>query len=78
VRRSTLGDRRNEFEDDLLLLFAAIAPGDVRVTVVADRGFGDTKLYGLLSGIGFDYIIRFRGVITVESAEGEVRKGRDW
>jgi len=50
----------------------------VRVTVVADRGFGDTKLYGLLSEIGFDYIIRFRGVITVESETGEVRKARDW
>jgi len=78
VRRSTLGERRNEFEDDLLLLFAAVVPGDVRVTVVADRGFGDTKLYGLLEEIGFDYIIRFRGNIKVESADGEVRKARDW
>lgn len=78
IRRSALGDKRNENEDHLLLLFAAEVPGDVRVTVVADRGFGDSKLYRLHGEIGFDNLIRSRGVIAVESAEGEVRKGRDW
>jgi hypothetical protein len=49
------------------------------VTVVADRGFGDTKLYRrLVEEIGFDYLIRFRGVITVEAESGKTRKARDW
>ncbi len=79
VTRSQLKDRRNEHEDDLLILFAAVAPGEVRVTVVADRGFGDCKLYRLLTEeIGFDYLIRFRGVITVEAKDGERRKAREW
>jgi hypothetical protein len=34
------------------------------VTILADRGFGDQKLYELLKDqLGFDFVIRFRGVI---------------
>ncbi len=79
VTRSALKDQRNDHEDELLILFAAVCPGAVRVTVVADRGFGDTKLYHLLTEeIGFDYLIRFRSVIHVESSSGESRQARDW
>ena len=79
VTRSALKDQRNAHEDALLLRFAAVVPPDVRVTVVADRGFGDTKLYGWLTeDLGFDYLIRFRGVIAVEAQDGESRKARDW
>src|SRR5690606_31049200 len=42
VTRSELRGQRNLHEDELLILFAAVCPGQVRVTVVADRGFGDT------------------------------------
>ncbi len=79
VTRSQLRDQRNEHEDELLILFAALCPGQVRVTVVADRGFGDTKLYRWLTEeIGFEYLIRFRGVIRVEAEGGECRKAREW
>ena len=79
VTRSALKDRRDAHEDDLLIRFAAAVPKNVRVTVVADRGFGDTKLYAWLTDdLGFDYLIRFRGVIGVEAANGECRKARDW
>jgi Transposase DDE domain len=50
----------------------------VRVTVVADRGFSDIKLYRFLKELGFEYIIRFRRVVYVESADGERRKAQDW
>jgi hypothetical protein len=78
VTRSQLRDQRNKHEDDLLVLLAAVLPGEVRVTVVADRGFGDSKLYRFLEEVGFEYLIRFRGVITVEAADGECRKAREW
>lgn len=79
VTRSQLRDQRNEHEDDLLVLFAAVVPGEVRVTVVADRGFGDSKLYRFLTEeVGFDYLIRFREVITVETESGERRKAQEW
>jgi Transposase DDE domain len=39
-----------------------VLPNDVHVTVLADRGFGDTKLYDFLhTDLGFDFVIRFRG-----------------
>lgn len=56
-------DQRNDHEDELLVLFAALVPEGVRVTVVADRGFADSKLYEFLAEeLGFDYI-RFRAVV---------------
>jgi len=79
VTRSALKDQRNAHEDALLIRFAAVVPKEVRVTVVADRGFGDTKRYAWLRDeLHFDYVIRFRGVIAVEADDGEARKARDW
>ncbi len=46
--------------------------------LLADRGFGDQKLYELLMLYGWDFHIRFRGNIRVESAAGEGRTANDW
>jgi Transposase DDE domain len=47
--------------------------------VVADRGFSDSKLDSFLTEeLGFDYIIRFRGVVYVENGAGEWRKAKEW
>ena len=79
VTRSALKDQRNNHEDDLLVGFAAVVPKHVRVTVVADRGFSDSKLYRFLTEeLGFDYIIRFRGNVYVEQAAGACRKAKEW
>jgi hypothetical protein len=79
VTRSELKDRRNDHEDELLDLFATVVPERVRVTVVADRGFSDSKLYHFLSEeLGFDYVIRFRAVVYVEAQDGERRKAGEW
>jgi hypothetical protein len=78
VTHSALKDQRNAHEDELLGLLTDMLPKGVRVTVVADRGFSDIKLYRFLRELGFDYIIRFRRVIYGESAEGERRKAKDW
>lgn len=82
VRKSELKNQRNDHEDALLVLFHDCLQTlglSVRVTVVADRGFSDIKLYEFLTSVlGFDYIIRFRGVVHVEAQTGEVRKAKDW
>jgi Transposase DDE domain len=79
VTRSELKDQRNNHADDLLVVFASVVPKNVRVTVVADRGFSDSKLYRFLTEeVGFDDIIRFRGVVYVEDAAGERRKAKEW
>lgn len=78
-RKSTLATHRNEYEDELLSRLREVVPPQVRVTIVADRGFGDKKLYDFLHGeLGFDYLIRFRGGIHVTAGNGEVRDAHGW
>lgn len=79
VRHSELKGRRNDHEDELLVLLRAVLPEGVRVTVVADRGFTDSKLFVFLKEeLGFDYLIRLRANIYVEAESKEVRKAEKW
>lgn len=78
VKKSTLEGKRNEYEYELVeRLHECVAP-DVKITVLADRGFGDQKLYRLLQTLGWDFVIRFRAVIQIESADGERRPASKW
>lgn len=79
VEKANLKDRRNEYEDSVLQRLRETLAEDVRVTVVADRGFMDTKLMAFLRDtLRFDYIIRLRGNVAVTSASGEERKAAEW
>jgi len=78
VERSTLKGRRNEYEYELLSTVKRHVPEGVRLTVLADRGFGDVKLYEFIKRIHWDYVIRFRGNIYVESKDGRRRKVQAW
>ena len=48
---------------------------DMQVTIFADRGFADVKLYALLKQLDFEYVVRFRVGVLVTSAEGEYPSG---
>ena len=48
------------------------------MTILADRGFGDQKLFAFLGELGFDYVIRFPGNIHVADATGETRPAAAW
>lgn len=79
VKKSELEGHRNEHEDNLLTTFARLRPKSLkRATALADRGFGDQKLYAFLADLGLDFIIRFRGIVRVENASGEARTAADW
>ena len=79
VGTATLKDRRNAYEDQVLMRLAEVLPADVRVRIVADRGFGDQKLYRMLTEeLRFDFVIRFRGNIKVTAANGEARPAAEW
>ena len=78
VPKDELKDSRNDFEDLCLARLAEILPDGVAVTILADRGFGDTKLFRFLDTLGFDYVIRFRGNIHVTAADGETRAAAAW
>ncbi len=78
VWKSELKDRRNDFEDACLRRLAELVPPGCRVTILADRGFGDQKLFGFPAELGFDYVIRFRGNIHVTDADGTTKPAAEW
>jgi hypothetical protein len=79
VDKATLKNHRNAYEYRVLVQLAEVVSADVKVMIVADRGFGDQKLYRVLTEeLKFDYLIRFRGNIAVTSVEGETRSAEAW
>lgn len=71
VSKSRLRGKRNAHEDRLLERLRVAVPDNVKVTVLADRGFGDAALYALHWDLDLDHIIRFRGDVIVTTADGE-------
>jgi hypothetical protein len=78
VRKSELKGTRATHEDEVLARFFEAAPSELKVTVLADRGFADKKLFALLENWEADYVIRMRGNVTVESAEGDSCRAEEW
>ena len=79
VHTSKLKKRRASYEQRVLRMLKWALPENVRVTVLADRGFGDTALYEQMTELlRFDFVIRFRGCIHVMPPEGESRPASDW
>ena len=79
VVKSELESQRNDHEDALLQRFAEVVPAGTKVTVLADRGFGDQALYEFLKDqLSIDFIVRLRGVIKVTSAEGVKKSAIAW
>src|SRR5271157_6464824 len=52
VLKDELKDKRNDYEDLCLARLAEVLPEGVAVTILADRGFGDTKLFAYLETLG--------------------------
>jgi hypothetical protein len=79
VDKRTLKDNRSLYEHRALVRLAELLPAEIKVCVVADRGFGDQKLYRVLTEeLCFDYVIRFRGNIAVTATTGETRTAAAW
>lgn len=78
VKKSTLAGKRNDFEYEVVERLHGAIPTDVAVTLLADRAFGDQKLYAFLASLGWDYVIRFRGAIIVEDEGGTRKPAEEW
>ena len=78
VWKEEIATRRNDFEDACLCRLADTVPAGCRVTILADRGFGDQKLFAFLGELGFGYVIRFRGNIRVTDADGTSKPAAEW
>ena len=78
VLKSELAGKRTAIEHALIERLHGWLDPDVQVELLADRGFGDQKLYALLMLYGWDFHVRFRGNIRVESADGQWRAADQW
>ena len=78
VWKEEIATRRNDYEDACLRRLAETLLPGCRVTILADRGFGDQKLFAFLGELGFGYVIRFRGNIRVTDASGETKAAAEW
>jgi len=78
VLKDELKDARNDCEDACLRRLAELLPDGVRATLLADRGFADTKLFGFLGELGFDYVIRLKSNTKLSAADGTARPAREW
>src|SRR3954467_10163421 len=78
VLKDELKNARNDYEDACLRRLAEVLPDEVTVTLLADRGFADTKLFGFLADLGFAYVIRLKGNTTVSAADGTIGPAAEW
>src|SRR5712691_4296323 len=53
VWKDELSERRNDYEDAGLVRLSQVLPPGIAVTILADRGFGDHKLFAFLKNLGF-------------------------
>jgi hypothetical protein len=59
---------RNAFEESLLLVLRNMIPAQVKVILLADRGFGRTELARFCQKHGFSYVIRIQPNVHVRCA----------
>ena len=78
VWKEELTKRRNDYEDACLRRLSELVPAGCQVTILADRGFGDQKLFAFLGELGFDYVTRSRGNIHAANADGQTKPAIDW
>lgn len=77
VKKSELKNNRATHEFSIIETLHAALPLDVKITVLADRGFGDIKFYQYLADLGWSYVIRFREGINVTHS-GEKKPAKSW
>lgn len=79
VDQKTLKNNRNNYEDEILVRLRDALPKDVKVTILADRGFCDIRLFDFIKrDLDFDYCIRIRNNIYVSNGDGETKMAVDW
>lgn len=77
VKKADLKNKRTAHERALLMALHELVADDVELTLLADRGFGEQDLYVFLQTLGWDFVIRFRGNVTVRVGD-ESRPAKDW
>lgn len=77
VDKALMKHNRARYEDQILSRLKEVLPADVRVTLLADRGFADQKFFRFLDEeLHFHYIIRIRAntIITYKDESQHAQK----
>jgi hypothetical protein len=75
--KSTLKNNQKNYEYEMIERLHGWIDPQVNITLLADRGFGDQKLYDFLMFLGWDFVIRFRGDILVTVGDSS-QSSVDW
>ena len=79
VEKSRLKNNRARYEDQMLSRLKSILPEDVKVTLIADRGYADKKFFEFLEKtLNFNYIIRIKSNMYITAESDEQNPARDW
>ena len=79
VDKERLKNNRGRFEDQLLSRLKMCLPEEVKVTVIADRGFASYKFFEFIENeLNFEYVVRIKATTTVISNKGTVKKAKEW
>lgn len=79
VDQKRLKDNRNNYEDEILVRLKNAINPDVKVTILADRGFFDIKLFEFLKEeLNFHYCIRVRNNTYITDESGITKKASEW
>jgi hypothetical protein len=74
-----LKNRRNRYEKEVLSILKQVIPSDVRVIVLADRGFSDTDFFEWIQQeLQWDFVIRLRDNWHVEPDGCFPQKAKQW
>jgi hypothetical protein len=63
--KNNMEGNRNAWEDRMLFQLKHLVPEGCKVTILADRGFADTAFFAYITKLGFEYVIRIKGNITM-------------
>ena len=79
VENKRLKNNRAHYEDQMLSRFKAVIPDNVRVTLVADRGFASYRFFEFIEKeLEFNYVIRLKSSTTVISHKDTSKKAKEW
>lgn len=78
VSDSRLKNNQGHYQDQILSRLKSVIPDDVKVTIVADRGFASYRFFDFIENeLGFDYVIRLKSSTTIISNKTTVKPAKE-
>jgi hypothetical protein len=79
VSDSRLKNNQGHHEDQILSRLKSVIPDDVKVTIVADRGFASYRFFNFIENeLSFNYVIRLKSSTTIISNKETTKKAKKW